>query len=114
MEDRASPQTPPTYDLRIDELVLEGFAPSARYAIAAAMEQELTRLLTDPDAPITATAGLNGRRTMSADRLDGGVITLAPNALPQSIGIEAARAVSRNLGLLVAGGGAPSPRGRQS
>ncbi|MGH6949804.1 MAG: hypothetical protein ACREH4_02965 [Vitreimonas sp.] len=114
MKDRAAPRTPPTCDLRIDELVLEGFPPNARYAIAAALEQELTRLLTGPDAAIAATAGSNGRGSMSADRLDGGVITLAPNASPQSIGIEAARAVSRNLGLLITGGGAPSPGGRRS
>jgi len=114
MKDRASPAVLPSCDLRIDELVLEGFPPSARYAIAAAMEQELTRLLTGPDAPIAATAGLNGRGNTSADRLDGGVISLAPDASPQSIGIGAARAISHNLGLLVTGGGTASPRGRQS
>ena len=42
---------PKNIELNIDELVLHGFAPGDRYSIGEAVEQELTRLLTDRGVP---------------------------------------------------------------
>ncbi len=102
--DRAPPRSLPSYDLRIDELVLDGFPPAERHAIAAAMERELTRLLTGPDAPFAAAGGSG---SIGADRLDA-VVTLATGASSRNIGVEAARAIGRNLGALANGRGARS------
>jgi hypothetical protein len=104
MKDRVSPRSVPSYDLRIDELVLDGFPPAERYAIAAAMERELARLLTGPNVPFAAAGGLG---SIAVDRLDA-VVTLAPGASPQNVGVEAARVIGRNLGVLANGGHAPS------
>src|SRR5206468_7371613 len=41
----------PAIDLRIEELVLDGFPPSERYELAEGIERELTRLFTDRGAP---------------------------------------------------------------
>ncbi|WOJ90446.1 hypothetical protein RZS28_03885 [Methylocapsa polymorpha] len=62
---------PPLYEFRIDELVLEGFSPGERHAIAAAMERELTRLLSAADAPFAAA----GARSLSVGSLDAGSST---------------------------------------
>lgn len=40
-------------DLHIGELVLHGFSPHQRYAIAEAVEMELTRLLKQRQMPTT-------------------------------------------------------------
>jgi hypothetical protein len=95
----AREQRPPLYELRINELVLEGFAPGERHAIAAAMERELTRLLSAADAPF-ATAGARG---LSVDSLDAGVFSVADGASPATVGVAAARAVNGSLGTLTAG-----------
>jgi hypothetical protein len=93
-------------ELHIDELALEGFSAADGRAIAAAMERELARLLAGPNAPLAGA-----RRSLSLDRLDAGELTLPPRAKPAQIGVAAARAVSRSLGLFARGGGAPSPKG---
>jgi len=92
----AREQCPPLYELRIDELVLEGFALDERHAIAAAMERELTRLLSAADAPF-ATAGARG---LSVDSFDAGVFSVAAGASPATVGVAAARVVNRSLGTL--------------
>ncbi|MBI1868062.1 MAG: hypothetical protein HYS06_07195 [Methylocystis sp.] len=96
----AREQGPPRYELRIDELVLEGFAPGDRRAVAAAMESELTRLLSGPDAPFTAV----GARGFSVDSLNAGAFSIAAGASPAAVGVAAARAVGRSLGALSRGG----------
>ena len=53
------PETQPTtlppsrIELEIDELVLHGIAPGERFALAAALESELTRLLGERGIPGT-------------------------------------------------------------
>lgn len=103
-----APPTLPSYDLRIEELVLDGFPPAERHAIAAAMERELARLLAGSNAPFAAAGRPGVPENMAADRLDAGVVTLAPGASPQSVGVAAAQAIGRNLGALANGRGAPS------
>jgi hypothetical protein len=86
----------PIYELEIDELVLEGFEPGERHAIAAAMERELTRLLSAGDAPLGAVRA-DG---LSVESLDAGVFSLAVEARASAVGVAAARAVNRSLGTL--------------
>lgn len=77
--------------LRIEELVLEGFPPSDRYRIAAAMEAELARLFADQGVPPGLTSG------GAAPVLDGGAFEAAPDARPDRIGVQAAQAVYGSL-----------------
>lgn len=44
-------------EIHIDELVLQGFSPQGRYAIAVAVESELTRLMTENGIPSSFLAG---------------------------------------------------------
>ena len=107
MRHRAPPSASLSFDLRIDELVLDGFPPGERFAIAAAFERELTRILSGPAAPFAAAGG---PRRMDAGRMDAGRIILAPGGTARTTGIEAARAVGRNLGRM---SGTPSAGGKQ-
>jgi hypothetical protein len=97
--------TPPAVELHIDEVTLDGFSAADGRAIAAAMERELARLLSGPDAPLGGA-----RRSLSLERLDAGALHLPAGAKPGQIGVAAARAISRSLGA-VARGGAPNAKG---
>jgi hypothetical protein len=77
--------------LHIDELVLEGFAPGDRYAIADAVQSELTRLLGEmPETPFLPEARF-------LPTIDAGAFDVAPNARPASIGAQIAHAVYGGL-----------------
>lgn len=78
-------------DLYIEELVLHGFAPSDRYRIATAIEQELVRQITENGLGSGFTQGIE------IDNLDGGEFNIAPEARPEMTGINAARQVHRGL-----------------
>jgi hypothetical protein len=78
---------PTRVEVTIDELVLHGFAPVDRYAIAEALEQELTRLLSAQGVP--ASFAQSGE----AERLDGGSFTTAPDTKGKTVGTLAAQAV---------------------
>lgn len=80
-----------TIDLRIDELILHGFAARDRHRIAAAIERELLRLITQQ--------GFQSLTTMPAntDRLDAGSFQLAEGAKPQILGRRVAQHVFRQL-----------------
>lgn len=86
-----NPASPSNIEVRIEELILEGFAPRDRYAIAEAVERELTRLFAEP-----------GMARLSAEpiamtRLDGGSITVRPGAKPETIGAQLAQAIHGGL-----------------
>jgi hypothetical protein len=81
----------PNIDLHIDELVLHGFPPGDRDAIAEAVQQELARRFAETGA---AAALLHNRQI---DRLDGGAIQVAPNARPRTVGAQIAGAVYGGL-----------------
>jgi hypothetical protein len=83
-------------NLHIDELVLHNVAPGDRYVIAAALEQELTRLFTAEGVPPELA------QSGAAARLDGGSFAVAPGATPHAIGVQVARAIHRGMA------GAPS------
>ena len=92
--DLMDPNTPTrrgTIDLRIDELILHGFAARDRHRIAAAIELELSRLI--------AQQGMQDLGTMSAnlDRLDAGSFQLAAGAGPQIVGQRVAQHVFRQI-----------------
>jgi hypothetical protein len=72
-------------------VVLHGFDPRGRYAVADAVQHELTRLLTERGVP--APAG--GER--GAGRVDGGSFRVPPDPRPKALGAQVARAVYGGL-----------------
>lgn len=74
-------------ELHIEELILHGFPPGRRGVIAAAIEQELTRLFAEQGVPAAlAQAG-------AIPRLDGGSFETAAGAMPADIGRQVAQAI---------------------
>jgi hypothetical protein len=86
-----SPQSavrnPQSVELRIEELVLEGFAPADRHLIAEAVESELARLLAELGVP-HALARIEGGAMLNA-----GDINVAPGSGGKTVGAQVARAV---------------------
>jgi hypothetical protein len=81
----------PRIDVFIEELVLHGFAPTDRVAIAEAVQQELARRFVEQGVPAALTQGAG------FDHLDGGAFPLAPAARAESIGSGVAQAVYGSL-----------------
>lgn len=77
--------TPARVDIVIDELVLHGFAPGDRHAVAEALQRELAALLAAPDTAF---------KTHDAAVVDGGTLPAGP---PDAVGVAAARAVAGGL-----------------
>ena len=74
-------------DVRINELVLEGFAPADRFRIANAVRSELARLMGEP-----------GRKNpVSARSIDAGSFQVGITATAEAIGRQVARAVHGGL-----------------
>ena len=89
-------------DLRIDELILHGFAAKDRHRIAASMQSELSRLITQGDsARMPATS-------VQVDCIDAGSFSLDPAAGPNHIGRTVAQRVYRQLSPGVSASPAPS------
>ncbi len=82
---------PSRVEVMIDELVLHGFAPGDRYAIAEALEQELTRLLSEQGVPQTFMQG------GEVERLDGGSFPVTAAAKGTSVGEYAAQTLYGGL-----------------
>ena len=82
----------PHVRLRIEELVLEGFAPGDRYRIGEAVERELARLLSEQGAPGALAAGAE------ASWLAAPSFELAPESGPDAVGSQVAAAVYGGLG----------------
>jgi hypothetical protein len=74
-------------ELKIDELVLQGFLASDKDIIASAMQVELERLFAKEGVP----ASLQGKGSVAG--INGGSIQVAPNSSPESVGIQVARAL---------------------
>lgn len=87
-------ENPQVVELHIDELVLHGFASGDRYAIAAAVERELSRLLAAQFAE-----GLPGSFAESSEheRVDAGAFNVASGANSNSVGSQIAQTVHRGL-----------------
>jgi hypothetical protein len=82
---------PRRLELRIEELVLHGFAPGDRYRIAEAMERELTHLLS--------TQGMSPRfgSDGAVVRMDDGSFEMAPDSRPDTVGVQVAQAIYREM-----------------
>jgi hypothetical protein len=78
-------------ELRVEELVLRGFAPGDRYLIGEAVERELSRLFAARDATPHLV------RAIETERLDGGAFDVPPGAGTEAIGVGIARAVYAGL-----------------
>jgi len=78
---------PVKLELRVDELVLHGFAPGDRYRISEAVERELDRLFTERGVSPT----LN--QESETEYLDGGAFELKPNLGAEAIGVQVAQTV---------------------
>ncbi len=79
-------------ELRIEELILQGFVLAGREHIAAAVERELARLLAERGVP--RSLGQGGDMT----QVDAGSFILTPDRGSDVIGAELARAIYRGLG----------------
>ena len=75
----------------IDSLVLKGFRYEDRYTIAAALQDELTRVLAAPEAA-QQVASLG-----SVPRLRLGSVDLGADAKPHQVGAETGRVVGKGL-----------------
>ncbi len=83
---------PESIQVEIGELVLHGFAPGDRHAIATAVEQELTRLIAAGIAPAAWNQG------GAVDRVDAGAFTLHAGARGAAVGAQVAGQLYRALG----------------
>ncbi len=81
----------PGVEVHIEELVLHGFDPRHRLAIAGAVERELASLIRS-GVPVE-------RWNAGGPRLDGGSFELAHGAAPAVVGASIAGAIGRGLGM---------------
>jgi hypothetical protein len=81
----------PSVELRIEELVLNGFAPGDRYAIGDTVERELARLLDEQGVPRLL------RVQSATDEIRGVTFNAAQNSKPPAIGRQIAQAVYQRL-----------------
>ena len=77
--------------LHIEALVLHGFAPGDRHAIAAGLQDELTRLLSEQGLP----RAFEGESNLP--RIDGGAIAVNPSSDPRGLGRHVARSILGSL-----------------
>jgi hypothetical protein len=77
--------------VHIDSLVLKGFRHEDRYTIAAALQDELTRVLVAPEAA-QQVASLG-----SVPRLKVGSVNIGADTKPHQVGAETGRAVGKGL-----------------
>ncbi len=74
-------------NLHIDELMLPSVNPTDRYRILAAVERELTRLLTERGI------GPHLLRNLSAATLDSGKLDTTLDANPEATGVRIAQSI---------------------
>ena len=91
------------FDLRIRELVIEGFPPGDGRAVAAALQQELGLILAAGTPPFADARSDGDRDHLTVDRLDAGTVMGPPDTSPHAVGRSAARAIVRRLRTLSTG-----------
>lgn len=91
--------SPASVSIHIEELVLEGFAPSSRYPIAEALQGELTRQLEARGISF----GLQHNTEFEA--VPTRSVRIAPGSKPESIGSKLGQAVYGGIGKLSTPGG---------
>lgn len=77
----------PAIELQIEELVLDGFDSRHAARIAAALEEELARLLGEGGLPQSWNA------PYAVPRLETGPLQISPRHSPEMIGRQAAQAI---------------------
>lgn len=77
--------------VNIESLVLKGFRYEDRHAIAAAVQDEISRVLSAPDA----AARVAQLGSMPNLRID--TVSVAANAKPTQVGAATGRAIGRGL-----------------
>ena len=89
--DEPALRSPSAFEITIEELVLHGFNSANRYAIAEAVESELTSLLTGaPNQPLP-------RQASRIERMNAGTFTVAANSPDRILGERVAQALYRSL-----------------
>ena len=81
----------PKIDLHIEELILRDVPYALRHRIAAAVKQEIARLLSEQNLPPSVIQGGH------IPQIDIGTMQIAPNAKPDAIGAQIAQSVYGNL-----------------
>lgn len=86
---------PKSIELYIDELVLHGFNPGERHAIAEAIEAQLSQLFAEQlmSQGVPPLFSQDGEHA----RLDAGAFNVAPGSDGNSIGSQIARTVHRGF-----------------
>lgn len=84
---------PQSIEVQIGEIVLHGFPDTDRRRVAAAVQNELVRVLAARTIPSVLTQ--SGER----DRLNAGEFTIADGATNEAIGVLIARKVLGGLGI---------------
>ena len=91
----ANPQSPikasRAVEVHIEELVLHGFAPGDRYAIAEAVQHELAQLIGEGQLPVS-----HGNPVALA-QIDAGAFQVKAGSKPASSGTQIARSVFRSM-----------------
>lgn len=77
--------TPASLELHIEELVLHGFSHGDRLSIGDAIQQELSRLISEQGLPSVSMG------PSSVAHLDAGSFQVAPGAKAQAIGAQLAQ-----------------------
>ena len=78
-------------ELHIEELVLLGLDGLDEAQLRAAVQQELARLLAQPEAPQALA------RVGTAGSVDGGAFETGPNASTRAVGVQIAQSVYQGL-----------------
>lgn len=77
--------------LHIDNLVLKGFRHEDQHGIAEGLQQELSRMLADPQAAQQLTA------SGDMPRLRIGNISVGQNSKPQRVGSQVAQGIGKGM-----------------
>lgn len=83
--------TPKRLELHIEELVLKGFAPRERHALADAFERELAHLIAAGGLPLASAPDIDLRQ------VDAGCFRVATGRKAKTTGAQIARAVYEGL-----------------
>ena len=87
----SSPVPRRAVEVRIEELILHGFAPGDRHAIADAVQVELARLMQAGALPA------RGQNELAFKRIDGGTFQIKRGSKAENSGGQIARSVFRGL-----------------
>ena len=85
----------PNIEIEIEELVLHGFSHRDRYAIADAVERELSHLLAARFAERSIPSSLAHNAVYAS--IDAGGFQVTPNASTGAIGVQIAQTVNGGL-----------------